>query len=168
MPELGAFSNFVAVDPSISETGLCAFVDGKPVAAWRVTSGTGGVWPRRVTSMANRVQDSLAGRGYSTLPRLIEMPQIYMSTPNPENILLLTLVVGRLTQNDSIYVRPRKWKGNVKKDVMTRRIAAQVKKEFPDLHKQLAKVPAGVRHNALDAVGIGLWYRGLLWRKSGR
>ncbi len=57
-------------------------------------------------------------------------------------------------------VEPAEWKGQVPKPVHHARIWAKLSPEEQDVVGRCLKgVPAGQRHNALDAVGLGLWVR---------
>lgn len=56
------------------------------------------------------------------------------------------------------WVEPYRWKGQLPKDVMGRRILARLTPVELSLWETTADAwPRGLRHNALDAVGIGLW-----------
>jgi hypothetical protein len=55
------------------------------------------------------------------------------------------------------YYTPQQWKGSVPKTVMERRIRSKL---APD---ELATLPTGAKaHNAIDAVGLGLYHLGRL------
>lgn len=57
-----------------------------------------------------------------------------------------------------IPVTPAKWKGQVPKVIHHPRIVkALTAGEVECMDRGLADVPEGLRHNVLDAIGIGLW-----------
>jgi Holliday junction resolvasome RuvABC endonuclease subunit len=159
-------NSFVAIDPSINETGVCIVKYGKPVSVIEVSNPARGSLGDRVTNMAEAIEAAIFP--YDVLPRIIELPHIREDTPNPDSIIKLTLVCGAVTTSNTEYVKPRTWKKNTKKEVKTRRIEAQLRQEFPELASQLDAIPESVRHNALDAAGIALWKLGIIWEKRSR
>lgn len=74
--------------------------------------------------------------------------------------VVVGVVAGNKAQGETHVelVTARDWKGQVPKDVVHKRILAVLSSnERLVLEKGTAKVPASLRHNVLDAVGIGLW-----------
>ena len=66
--------------------------------------------------------------------------------------------VAALLAATSTPVLPRTWKGQVPKDVLEARVRKRLSGRELDLAgKLLDAYPASLRHNAWDAVGIGLW-----------
>lgn len=59
----------------------------------------------------------------------------------------------------SRFVEPRKWKGNVPKEVFGKRIEAKLMDKERKL-AQLDRFPKTKRHDVVDAIGIGLWHLG--------
>jgi hypothetical protein len=101
---------------------------------------------------------------------VIEKPQIYPNSPVPPNdIITLTLQAGRylgIAEQMGIAilrtVLPKSWKGQLPKGVCAGRIISRLSsEELLVLKAAESKLPAGKRHNLIDAVGIGLYaYRG--------
>lgn len=90
---------------------------------------------------------------------LIEHPRVYPGMPDVDlNDLLDVAGVGAscaLLFGNPRTVFPSEWKGNVKKDVMTERIRGKLD---PLEFGRIEGGPKHLMHNALDAVGIGLWH----------
>jgi len=98
-----------------------------------------------------------------------EVPQVYRagaSKGDPDDLLQLAGVVGvfsiLVSADVRIGVKPREWKGQVPKDVHHARLVKTLSAE--DLEKINAAAPPSLRHNVLDAVGIGKWW----FQKNGR
>ena len=97
-----------------------------------------------------------------TLKKLtIEDQQIYRRSPiNAHSLLAVARVVGAVIAYydfvPSVIVAPAKWKGQLPKDVCNRRTLAKLTqselKQFDS-----APCPASLKHNLIDAIGIGLW-----------
>ena len=93
---------------------------------------------------------------------VIERPTIYPRSPvPPDDIVALALTAGRLSAHaDSVeWVLPRRWKGTVPKEVMAERILERLGPlERAIYDEAVTKVAPKVRHNVIDAIGLGLWY----------
>jgi hypothetical protein len=94
---------------------------------------------------------------------VVERPQIYgvdKSRADPNDLITLAVKVGRICAlaeecgAKCETVLPREWKGNLPKDVCHERALGKLS---PDERRALPELPRSVRHNMLDAVGIGLW-----------
>jgi len=97
-----------------------------------------------------------------TLQKLtIEDQQIYRRSPiNAHSLLAVARVVGAVIAYydfvPSVIVAPAKWKGQLPKDVCNRRTLAKLTQN--ELNQiEAAPCPKSLKHNLLDAVGIGLW-----------
>ncbi len=103
----------------------------------------------------------------SALSRVVvERPRIYPGgrTKNPNDVLSVALNAGEWggrykQQGCSVeYVEPSGWKGQTKKEIQHARDWARLLEDEQTLVSQSLKgIPASKRHNALDAIGIGLW-----------
>lgn len=148
----------VSVDPGVHAVGIAFFIDRRLCSAAYV----GGEW--RGHRLPQVAFDAVAGalpRAYE-ITLVVEVPQVYGhggagKGEDPNDLIDLALVVGAfvgyLRPVALTIYRPREWKGQVPKDVMTRRIKEKLAPE------EVAKVrlPArGKQHNVWDAVGIGL------------
>ena len=98
-----------------------------------------------------------------------EVPQVYRagaSKGDPDDLLQLAGGVGvfsvLVSADVRIGVKPREWKGQVPKDVHHARLIKTLSAE--DLEKINLAAPPSLRHNVLDAVGIGKWW----FQKNGR
>lgn len=151
----------LAVDPGSLQTGV-ALLDRRTgdlldAGVVRLTAKPGEPGWKRVPGMVEGITTWIAGRDVTH--RVIEMPQVYTHGPgakaDPDDILLLVLVVGGVMHRigaDTL-PRPAEWKGQVPKDVMTKRILNYLN----DNEKMLLKNKTNNNHNAVDAVGLGKW-----------
>lgn len=99
---------------------------------------------------------------------IIERPQVYRSSKSkgdPNDLITLAIGVGQMKERlESCgatveLVLPATWKGQIPKDIHHRRILGLLAPtEKTRLDACLSGVAAGIRHNVLDAVGLGLWF----------
>lgn len=140
----------IAIDPGTEQAGFARFVEGRLVQATLVRE-KGSTKEQRAWRVARKL-----GELFETGEDLvIEHPQIYVrSKGDPDDLLALALVVGGVlaVHEGGELVRPRTWKGQVPKKIMTNRI---LKHLAGDERALCAKVKDN--HNVLDAVGVGLW-----------
>ena len=152
---------YVAVDPGIRGCGAALFADQVLLRAAYVpnpcTSGNG---PRESASAALAVQQWLELYGYTAEVLALEYPRVYpaRSQKGDQNDLLpLAGVVCALAacypSARVIRYFPREWKGTVDADVMLTRIESKL---TPVERTRLAPCPGDLRHNMIDAVGIGM------------
>lgn len=108
----------------------------------------------------------LAACGYSRhlpydSPVVVEVPQIYpgvRSKGNPNDLIRVAFAAGRAVGlSECQVVKPREWKGTIKKEVMLKRILKSLDDKELQIIKDL-KLPKSVEHNVVDACGLGLWY----------
>jgi len=96
-----------------------------------------------------------------------EVPQIYPMEKwkgDPNDLIDVAVVAGMHLAKGlrQVMVRPREWKGSVPKTIHNNRVLTQLdplKKAMVDV------IPKTLRHNVVDAIGLGLWY--LNTRKGG-
>ena len=121
---------------------------GDGPAAWMGYDGTTGFW------YTTRVEHFIS-----------EVPQVYRvgaSKGDPDDLIQLAGVVGvfsaLFTATTYTGVKPREWKGQVPKDVHHARLVKTLTPE--ELAMVEAAAPPSLRHNVLDAVGIGrYWFK---------
>lgn len=125
--------------------------------------------PPQVLDVAERIRQTVEQVHAPSHVRLciVEWPQIYKGDPRDPNHLLglagmAMAIVTRLHPGTVQSVLPRTWKGTLDGDAMTERIAGRLR---PEELQRIAPCPASLRHNVLDAVGLGLWHLGRLERK---
>ena len=96
---------------------------------------------------------------------VIELPQVYAgskSKGNPNDLIKLAYEAGRVVGSAAAKViKPREWKGTIKKEVMLKRILSKLDDRELRLLKGLG-LPPSKEHNVVDAIGIGLWALGRL------
>lgn len=119
----------------------------------------GQIW----AAMANEVVALL--RHYDPDTIVLEVPQVYQMTGkgDPNDLIHLAGIVGgiaAIANRPTVTLRPREWKKQVKKEVMLARIENRLS---PDERKCINRgMPANLRHNVIDAIGIGLYVCGRL------
>ena len=151
-------AQLLAFDPGKHHFGWAAFLDGVLVRCGLSSSDHKGL-------------ESFAALGY---PAVIEVPQVYQKQrgKDPNDLIDVAIVVGRILQalgpGDAVeVVRPRTWKGTAPKVVMGARIEERLSAE--ELGTLFDVVVAdGLRHNVVDAIGIGLWRLGRLTARKVR
>lgn len=103
-----------------------------------------------------------AGLGLPPVARydevVIEVPEVYPGGPkvDPNDLITLAVLVGRYVERHntvSYLVKPKKWKGQVSKEVCHTRLRAAV----PNINNYLEGIRDTLQHNVLDAIGIGKW-----------
>jgi hypothetical protein len=100
---------------------------------------------------------------------VLEVPQIYAGggKGDPNDLVDIAVaggvVVGRCTREntdqDIVYCRPRDWKGQRPKAV-DNRYTLGILEESEVAIFDACGVTAGLKHNVIDAIGIGLWKLG--------
>lgn len=95
---------------------------------------------------------------------VVELPRIYPYERriNVNDLIDLAAVAGACAAVGPVqFVWPATWKGQVPKDISHQRIQkALTATERDVVERDLAQVPKSLRHNVLDAIGIGQWRRG--------
>lgn len=105
--------------------------------------------------------------GINSIPEflVIERPQIYQQAflkGDPNDLTWLAYMGGILTSQFNcekpFLPLPREWKGQVDKEVMNNRILESLpKREKEYVIMTLQEIKSSLRHNVLDAVGLGKW-----------
>lgn len=92
-----------------------------------------------------------------------EIPQVYRagaSKGDPDDLIQLAGVVGVFSSifraTTHLGVKPREWKGQVPKDVHHARLVKTLTPEEMAMVERAA--PPSLRHNVLDAIGIGRYF----------
>ena len=148
----------IAVDPSVSASGVAIFEDGELASAWLVQATD---WRQMVLSIASSVRREFPN-GWDDFDLVIERPQIYVrKTKRYDDIMKIMLVVGGLgvafrDVSLTLYL-PQQWKGNVKKEVVVERVEKRLK-ESGELSRLRLPKAKSLRHNVFDAAGMGLFH----------
>jgi hypothetical protein len=98
---------------------------------------------------------------------VIERPQVYrasQSKGDPNDLITLAIGVGQMKERLEAaglaveLVLPTTWKGQTPKEIHSKRIlAALSEEEVFRLNACLNSLAPSIRHNLVDAVGLGLW-----------
>jgi Holliday junction resolvasome RuvABC endonuclease subunit len=164
----------VSIDPGVHEAGVAVWYgDGPLASAWLVRLDD----PRYTTPWAGMGRTVANEVGRIALDAVvIERPQVYVHSRakgDPNDLITLALAAGamigamRATRTKLIVVeyKPAEWKGQVPKDVMTRRI----KRSLTEDEHERVRLPSAssLAHNVWDAVGIGLHHLRSKRRRDG-
>lgn len=151
----------LAIDPGSKTVGWARFLKKKLVGC--------GVL-RAETPVAMRVQFESHAWPFSNTPVrvYVERPQVYTRSrqKGDQNDLVHIAMIGGMLAGavafpaDIHFVFPATWKGQAPKKVMGRRILKRL--GLSELHYVEAAATTKLAHNAVDAVGLGLWAEGRL------
>ncbi len=153
----------IAVDPGVRVAGVAVYEDGELSSAW-LARGTG--WLNTAQAVWNDLllRYPLEILGGASLA--IEVMQVYTQSKlkgDPNDLIDVSLMAGALVGTITLAYpgvhittyRPRQWKGQVPKSIMTRRIK---KKLSPDERARMELPGKDLQHNVYDAVGIGMYH----------
>lgn len=154
-------STLLALDPGLRGCGVALFRQDRTLE-WcaYVRSGSKALDLLGVLDMARAVVGWVTPHEVYQLA--VEWPQVYVGSKqkgDPNDLIALAGVVAAVctafpTAGVTRY-KPRDWKGQVPKEV----IEARVNKRLSDAERAVLDgcgCPKSLRHNAVDAVGIGL------------
>lgn len=159
----------LAIDPGINVCGCALFEFGQLHKAWLARTPRAAAAEditQRVDSMAREVIEVIGDTRVDSI--VVEWMQIYPGRrkkvdPNTSLLPLVGVVAAvsallpAAAQRTSY--QPRAWKGTQDGDACTRRI----ERHMTEAEKGVIRdCPAGLRHNVIDAVGIGLFHLGRL------
>lgn len=154
-------TSFFTVDPGGPELGWAAWQDGVLVACG-LSRTKAKTWQLRAVNH-RAVLDALGA--YVTDDVLTECMRVRGGNGrgNPQILVELNGIAGHVGTS---WVEPGMWKGAVPKEVHQPRILATLTEAERALVMRV--LPAGKRHNTIDAVGIGLYRLGRLTPKTRR
>ena len=142
----------LAIDPGVQCTGWAVFELDHLIACGL----------SRAKTLEEQVVLPLPIPDADQLVIVLEEPQVRRDTPRPDDLIKLAMVVGakmaqaaRFKDVEFIRCKPRSWKGSVPKDIHNHRTLALLSPKESAIVSQV--FPEGLRHNAIDAVGLGLW-----------
>lgn len=141
-------SYLMAIDPGVKRVGYALFREHTLITVGLLT-----------IKSQRALYDDLWNFGAARV--VVEIPQVYklaLSKGDPNDLIDVALVAGvcLACAPIGIPVRPREWKGQVDKAVMTARILANAPRE--DREKLEYIKPKSLVHNVIDAYGLGRWY----------
>jgi hypothetical protein len=171
-----AAPNFiVSFDPGLREAGFAVFSGGLLARAVLIRNPEkvkrdGPAW-YSMSQEVGRVfgQPTCFGTptSWEKFAFVSEIPQVYRegqsANVDPADLTNLAgvvgAVIGALNPNEVHTYVPAKWKGQVPKDIHNKRILARLDAEERAI-LDAVKCPASLKHNVIDAVGIGLFHLG--------
>lgn len=151
-------ANLLSIDPGFRYFGFALFSEGSLIRAGlsKTSSEKWEVWEGQPPDFTNLIEivQSLV---WKDKVAVIEFPQVYKETPNPNDIVKLASACGAYTailQSLGFtvsWVKPKDWKGTVPKEIMLKRILAKLETS------EYAFIENPKDHNIIDAIGVGLW-----------
>lgn len=147
------YKKFLAVDPGINGLGLAYFDTNLLVSARYVPNDKKTLLPERIFAL------DLPDAWHC---RVIELPKVYTASlqkGDPNDLIKLALVVGRLTTANTVYLLPQDWKGQAPKEAVHERVFLRLSETEKGA---IEPCPKSLLHNVFDAIGIGLHYLGRL------
>lgn len=169
----------IAVDPGLRGCGVAVFRNGNlQHAEYVVNSNKTDRGPLAHMLMAEAVAVAVTERFPSSNTErryvIVEFPQHYPGPGKPIDVndlfdiagvasaCLVTLATWAPVEDvDCRWSLPRGWKGNIAKEIMTRRICDSL----TDRERRLIVKAGSKDHNTIDACGLGLWQLGRLNRR---
>ena len=160
-------SVLIAIDPSVNSTGIAVWrwLDGRgtrvPVEThlWKPKAR---LWTERLGMLARLFNELITSYSVHKITTICELPQVFDSAKGHAaaakgDTVKLSSAVGAFLGIAALHgqvivtVPVIRWKGQLPKDVVKRRIIRILGKEFCNDY----------RADEWDAIGIGLWHMGL-------
>lgn len=160
----------VSIDPGVYSCAVAVWkaCNGPLGTSEPVLYGAGLSTPSDASRTSLEVLTLIESLGASLAPVVIETPVKYATRRSTHKDVERMLVVVR--ELKSAYppaswreVSPFAWKGNTPKGIQAARILSALSKEE---HDAVTWPKKSLRHNVIDAIGIGLWHTGRLGRGS--
>jgi hypothetical protein len=157
--------DFVAIDPGKHACGVAVFIGGTLRGAYYPQTRGGptrvGIWVGTGTAVLLALKE--AGYPAGKLGLVCEVPKARESrTDAADDLLDLTGVLGVIAPHFNSILwdpRPEEWKGQVPKEVCHRRLEGYLTSAEKFCRDQtLNSVSKSLRHNALDAIALGVEY----------
>lgn len=142
----------LAIDPGGACLGWAYFIDRRLVGC--------GLSRSKAKSLAGRIEDHLSELDTASVEAVVCERMVWRgrsAKSGPQDLMDLNIIAGRL---GTVWVTPEQWKGCVPKEIHQPRILSRLMME--ELYLVRAVLPPSLRHNAIDAVGIGLHHLGRL------
>lgn len=144
-----------SVDPGVG-TGVAVWEDDLLVWAGVLSNTTTRKAGEAYAAALEEARDLLAR--YPAALVVLELPQVYgVRATRVADLVYLAAYAGEFAASCApaarVYVEPADWKGQAPKDVVHRRIGKVLR---PSELAALGACLPSLRHNMLDAVGIGL------------
>ncbi len=164
----------LAIDPSLSCSGWALFGDGTLLDCGIVPTTTRETYHARIRALSAELYNRVSALRNRINDVVIEWPVVYEGAARkgrPEDLMWLAAVAGaalavvtpeaRLT-----LVTPSEWKGQVEKKIHNDRVLKRLAKNELDTLDNRVNITL-LRHNAIDAIGIGLKFLGRMEAASG-
>lgn len=162
------YDGLLSIDPSIRACGIAVFDKSKLVHA-NVLRTMAVVNPViSIEEIADKVLTSweqTMGVSYAPEVLIVELPQIYsgkQAKGDPNDLIPSAILAGvlweKLKPKAIMLPQPKQWKGQLTKEVTTNRVMEKLTdRELTNVSDDLMRVPSNLRHNAYDAIALGIW-----------
>ena len=157
-----------SVDPGQHGNGVAIFLAGRLVHAEYAGVLEGQVHPAlRPEEPTTEVLTDVAMTHGPIDLLVVEVPQVYdqqKQSGRQEDLIQLALVAGAVLRGarpcvrKAIDVKAARWKGQVDKPIMIKRVMSKL--SFEEHAAVVLPSAKGLHHNVWDAIGIGLWRLG--------
>jgi hypothetical protein len=161
----------ISCDPGLRVLGLAVFYKGDLVHAELVKNPVlKARGPEAWWGMATAARLKLKDGWLAPDMYVVEVPQVYRfggASTDPDDLIQLAGIGGAVgsiikpTSARGYY--PRQWKGQVPKEIMIKRIETKLASQEV---AAIVKCPPSLRHNVVDAIGIGLFHLGRLGKPT--
>ncbi len=173
------YKAILSIDPGIQKSGWAIFVDGLLTACGvelfrlsmkyekQFNEDTKRLLAiRQITAKIAAAWEENMGVMVHPNKMIIEQPEIYNHSSrkgDPNDLMPLAILGGvlweRMSPNQIIFVKPKLWKGQVPKDVMTKRTHAELSQREQNIAiDSFRDLPKAAVHDGYDSIGIGRWY----------
>lgn len=147
----------LAIDPGLAGTGWAYFKGRKLKQCGVITPPSSLEWDQKIPYIVNALWD--IATDYPDKSVVCEMPQHMQSaggqlSARAGSVIKLAMLVGaiRMQFGENVeLVTPQRWKGQLKKRIVEKRIRSKLPKTVARLRP---------RSHSWDAIGIGLWKLG--------
>lgn len=149
-------SALLAVDPGTTALGWAWFTDGRLYQCSLLRA-------KNTQEMTQVIKHTFLP---STQELVIERPQLYVfgrAKADPNKVAQVTFIAGvtagRTSHGKLFLPYPGEWKGQVPKSIHNERVLEVLEARERAIYDKESKAwPASLRHNILDAIGLGLWH----------
>lgn len=173
----GKHKNVIALDPSLTKTGIAVFKGEKLIEAGHIKppkEAKNFPLPYRLATIADEICHAFLDSESKHFACALEYPQIYTASKakgDPNKLAMLCALCGAVSSLlivsgacQVLYYKPAQWagqvpkfeKGNTKKSPRAQRIYARLS----DKERVIFDGLKNSDHDAIDAIGIGMHYLG--------
>jgi len=162
----------LGIDPGVNCGATLLGDNGILLVSALFRAPKGGGEADRAAALAGEIWSWAGGNGVGlgSDKLVLEWPQVYQGGKqkgDPNDLLFLAAIDGALAAKfptvQVIQFKPQQWKGQVPKEIMTKRILGKLRSDEEKTWKTCTQsVPSSLVHNVVDSLGIALHAAGRL------